>query len=87
MPPQPLSLSDLDSLKQFRDAAAGLIKSLIRARIVEDRGYLVAGDRRRWKVEDADRETRSCASLLTKVKQLNEQFQQRFAIGLDSISV
>lgn len=82
---QVVSTSDPKSLEEFRNAAAGLIKSLLRARIVQEPRFLTPAERRRWKVEDADGETRSCASLLTKVKQLNEQFQLRFMTGLDSV--
>lgn len=81
----PLDSSDPESLGRFRYAAAGLIKSLIRARATQCPDFLTAKDRRRWKVEDLDSEKRSCAVLLYAVKLLRKRFEQKYLAHRDSV--
>jgi len=70
----------------FRNAAAGLIKSLIRARAQQTPKFLSAKDYKRWGVSGLESEGRSCAQLLTHVRQLREQFEERFLENQFSIS-
>ena len=70
----------------FRNAAAGLIKSLIRARAQQTPKFLSAKDYKRWGVTELESEGRSCAQLLTHVRQLREQFEERFLENHFSVS-
>ena len=70
----------------FRNAAAGLIKSAIRARARQAPKFLSAKDYKRWGVSGLESESRSCAQLLTHVRQLREQFEERFLENQFSIS-
>jgi hypothetical protein len=70
----------------FRNAAAGLIKSAIRARARQAPKFLSAKDYKRWGVTELESESRSCAQLLTHVRQLREQFEARFFENQFSIS-
>jgi hypothetical protein len=71
---------------QFRNSAAGLIKSLIRARATQEPKFLSAKDYQRWGVAGLDLERRSCAQLLTCVQQLLAQFKNQFPLFRGSVS-
>ena len=71
---------------QFRNAAAGLLKSLIRARATQQPRFLPTKDYQRWGVADVELETRSCAQLLTRVRQLRQQFEEEFLGNKGSVS-
>ena len=70
---------------ELRYAAAGLIKSLIRARCRQEPDFLPIGELQRWGVSDVAAENRPCAQLLTRVRQLRERFERKFLAGEDSI--
>jgi len=70
----------------FRNAAAGLIKSLIRARASQEPDFLTAEDYQRWGVSGLGLKDRSCAELLTGVRQLRERFEWRFLENQFSVS-
>lgn len=70
---------------RLRNAAAGLIKSLIRARCRQEPDFLSAADRQRWGIADVVAEDRPCAQLLTRVRQLRSRFELDFLQGQDSI--
>jgi hypothetical protein len=76
---------DRDSQVRFRNAAAGLIKSLIRARARQEPDILSRDKFRRWGVPDAESETHSCAQLLNRVRQLRDRFERLFLANQDSI--
>jgi hypothetical protein len=69
----------------FRNAAAGLIKSLIRARARQEPEFLRANDYQRWGVTDLQSERRSCTTLLRLFQQLRDQFEHRLIEGQNSI--
>lgn len=71
---------------RLRDAAAGLIKSLIRARVTQERDFLSQSDLKRWKIEDAVSDTRSTAELLRRIRRLRTTFENKFANNQDSIA-
>ena len=84
--PGQINHSNPTQLGFFRNAAAGLIKSAIRARARQAPKFLSAKDYERWGVTGLESESRSCAQLLTHVRQLREQFEKRFLENQFSIS-
>jgi hypothetical protein len=70
----------------FRNAAAGLIKSLIRARATQEPTFLSTKDYERWGVHGLESESRSCAQLLTHVRQLRDEFERQFPLIQGSVS-
>lgn len=77
---------DYNDPARLRNAAAGLIKSLIRARCAQEPAFVSADDLRRWGVADAVSDDRPCVQLLTRVRQLRGRFERDFLHGQDSIS-
>lgn len=77
---------DRGSQIRFRKAAAGLVKSLIRARAKQQPGFLSSDALGRWGVSDVEIETRSCAQLLSRVRQLHRRFEDEFLASQNSIS-
>ncbi len=71
---------------QLRNAAAGLIKSFIRARACQEPNFLTANDYKRWSVTGLESENRPCARLLTQVKHLLAKFRERFLFDQVSVS-
>jgi len=77
--------SDPTFQRALRNAAAGLIKSLIRARAVQEPDFLCEGDYARWKVSDVANEIHSCHFLLRSVKRLRETFDLQFLAYPNSV--
>ena len=75
----------LECQRGFRYAAAGLIKSLIRARATQEPNFLSPDAFERWGVSDYADETRECAQLLRRVSQLHAKFEREFLNSQDSI--
>lgn len=73
-------------LDLFCKAARGLIKTLVRARATQEPTYLSAKDYERLGVTGLETEGRSCAQLLTHVRQLLAQFEHRFPLIQGSVS-
>ena len=88
MPSNPKQIDNSSHLypAQLRIAAAGLIKSLIRARFTQEPKFFAAKDYKRWGVTGLELDNRTCAQLLTHVRQLREQFEQRFPLVRGSVS-
>lgn len=88
-----IDLSNQAHQGYFRNAAAGLIKSLIRARTRQEPNFLPAEDYKRWGVTGLESEMRTCAHLLTNVRQLRAQwglrrrFYNRFLASIESRAV
>lgn len=76
---------DHDSQVKLRNAAAGLIKSLIQARASNDPDFGTQLVLRRWNIPEPGAETRSCAHLLNRVRQLRDRFEREFLAHQDSI--
>ncbi len=72
--------------RSFRHAAAGLIKSLIRARATQEPHFLTAKEYARWGVGGIEQETRPAAVLLTRVRQLLANFEEHFLPDRYSVS-
>jgi hypothetical protein len=69
----------------LRNAAAGLIKSFIRARARQEPGFLDSNDFKRWGITDLKTESRTTATLLRLARKLHDNFERRLLEGLDSI--
>ena len=87
----PSNLSHIDPSShlypaELRIAAAGLIKSLIRARFTQEPKFFAAKDYKRWGVTGLELDNRTCAELLTHVRRLREQFEHRFPLVRGSVS-
>ncbi|MEX0610552.1 MAG: hypothetical protein WD738_22245 [Pirellulales bacterium] len=78
---------DVAYLNSFRNAAAGLIKSLILARARSDPTFLAPEEFRRWGIKIPSTENRSCAQLLIRVRQLYDRLVRKFLQDQDSIAV
>ena len=70
----------------LRNAAAGLIKSLIRARALQEPNFLAAEVYDRWGVAVLKSENRTCDFLLTMVAELLAKFKTEFYQNQWSIS-
>ena len=76
---------DRDDQVRFRNAAAGLIKSLIRARARQEPEFRSRISLHRWMIPEAESETLSCAQLLNRVRQFRDRFERKFLADQDSI--
>ncbi len=71
--------------QELRNAIAGLVKGLIRARARQASDFLTEAGYKRWGVEDIVNETRSTAQLLRQVQGLKQTFYNRFYDPPESI--
>jgi glutaredoxin-related protein len=76
---------DFENLSSWRNAAAGLIKSFIRARAVQEPGFLDTKDYKRWGIPNLKTESRTTTTLLRLAQRLRDNFEKSVLEGQVSI--
>lgn len=74
-----------DRRAQFRNSAAGLIKTLIRARAIQEPKFLKPADYDRWGVAANKPTKRSVASILESVSCFRNRFEEQYLAFGNSI--